>query len=73
MAGPNNDNAYLLLDTIPKFQSDILRGVPSLSQQITSTQAPGASPLSTAIGTGLAVSGLGGAAGLPSLSGFFGG
>ena len=56
-----------------QFQSDILRGVPSLSQQITSTQAPGASPLSTAIGTGLAVSGLGGAAGLPSLSGFFGG
>ena len=53
------------------FQSDILRGVPTLSQQITSTQAPGASPLSTAIGTGLAVSGLGGAAGLPSLSGFF--
>jgi hypothetical protein len=54
-----------------QFQSDILRGVPSLQQQITSTQAPGASPLSTALGTGISVAGLGQAAGLPSIADFF--
>ena len=53
------------------FISDILRGVPSFQQQLTSTQAPGASPLSAALGTGLGIAGLGQAAGLPSVADFF--
>ena len=53
------------------FISDILRGVPSGQQTLTSSQAPGASPLSAAIGTGLGVAGLGQAAGLPSVADYF--
>ena len=53
------------------FISDILRGVPSFQQQLTSTQAPGASPLSAALGTGIGIAGLGQAAGLPSVADFF--
>tara|TARA_R100000458_G_C8277147_1_gene252602 strand:- start:4301 stop:5212 length:912 start_codon:yes stop_codon:yes gene_type:complete len=54
-----------------QFISDILRGVPSLEQRITSDRDPGATPLQSAIGLGGALATATGV--IPGVGGLFGG